>query len=134
MKMRVFLQNKLWRDKAVALTEKDGSKVHYRCLDNVEFNEILRLKLVEEVDEVVTAQSHDELIAELADVLDVIDTLKTLHGITSEQIATAQAKKYAERGNFDNRMFVEKTEHRDGSYGASYCLAQPKKYLEITKE
>ncbi len=134
MKMRVFLQNKLWRDKAVITTEQDGSKVHYRCLDDIEFNEKLRLKLVEEADEVVTAQSHDELITELADVLDVIDALKSLHGITSEQIANAQAKKYAERGNFDKRMFVEKTEHRDGSYGASYCLAQPEKYLEITSD
>ena len=41
-KMRKFVQNKLWRDKANEILEKHhGSIVHWRRLDDKEFNEQL---------------------------------------------------------------------------------------------
>lgn len=134
MKMRTFYQNKLWRDKAVEKMEKHGSVMHWRRLDDVQYNQQLLLKLVEEAQEVVEAQSGHELVEELADVLDVVDALLVLHDITSEQIAQAQAARYQERGGFSNRVFVEKAEYPEGSFGVEYCLAQPQKYPEIIEE
>lgn len=48
MDRRAFLQNKLWRDRAVELMEQTGSVIYYKRLDDGEFEEQLRLKMLEE--------------------------------------------------------------------------------------
>lgn len=129
--MRTFLQNKLWRDKLVDIRESEGSCITWRYLSDTEFDEKLRVKLTEETEEVVTAKSRHELIIELADVFEVIDALAKLHGISKEEIISAQLKKRDERGGFEGRKFVETAKHPIGSFADGYCLADPKKYPEI---
>ncbi len=131
MTMRVFKQQKMWRDKMVATRESEGSKFQRRRLDDREFDEQLRIKLIEEADEVRCASSRTELIEELADVLEVIDALCGVHGLTHQEIAEVKAKKHALRGGFDERIFVEIVEHPVGSHGEKYCLANAEKYPEI---
>lgn len=134
-KRRTFFQNKLWRDKLVdIMQEKHNSRINWRYLSDEEFNQELRLKLAEETQEVIVAQSRDELVAELADVFEVIDSLTKLHNISQEEIVTAQTKKRDERGGFEGRKFVETAEHLPGSFGEKYCLADPTKYPEIISE
>lgn len=130
-KTRLFRSNKLWRDKTPARIAPEGAKVYSRKLDDAEFNLQLRNKLLEEAEEVHTAQTRQELISEIADVFEVIDTLAQLHGITKDEIYAFQAQKREERGGFEGRLFVEKSEHPVGSRGERYCLANPKKYPEI---
>jgi predicted house-cleaning noncanonical NTP pyrophosphatase (MazG superfamily) len=130
--MRTFLQKKLWRDKMVDLvTQRDGAKIHWRQLDDQEFDQQIRVKLLEEAEEVATAQSRAKLIDELADLYEVIDSLITVNKISVEEIVAEQARKQNERGSFANRTFVEKSQHPIGSFGEKYCLADPKKYPEI---
>ena len=130
--MRIFLQNKLWRDNAVDMMEKNhGSKINWRYLNNDEFNQELRLKLLEEAEEVATTQSRDQLIGELADLYEVIDSLIAINAINIKEIITEQTRKRNERGGFTERRFVETAEHPIGSFGEQYCLADPKKYPEI---
>lgn len=130
--MRKFLQNKLWRDKAVSMMEQNhGSRIHWRRLDDQEFDKNIRIKLLEEAEEVAVAKSRSELIAELADVFEVIDALAELHKISREEILAVQTKKRDERGGFADRMFVEIAEHPAGSFGEKYCLADPLKYPEV---
>lgn len=129
--MRKFKQHKLWRDKAVDIMERHGSVIHWRQLSDQEFDKELRGKLLEEAQEVVVAKNRTELINELADVFEVIDALAMVHGITRTEINAAQAKKYQERGGFEERRFVEVAEHPEGSFGEQYCLADPEKYPEI---
>ena len=131
MSMRKFQQNKLWRDKAVTNIESWGSVVHYRRLDDAEYNEQLRLKLLEEADEVAKAKDRKALIAELADVFEVIDTLCKLHGISKEELLAVQTAKREERGGFYERLFVTVAEHKVGGPGEKYCLADPEKYPEV---
>ncbi len=108
-----------------------GSIIHWRCLDDKEYDEQLRVKLVEETEEVVVAKDIDELKAEITDVYEVLDTLMSLHGISKEEVLAIQARKRHERGSFEERMFVEVAEHLVGSYGEKYCLADLVKYPEI---
>ncbi len=131
--MRLFQQNKLWRDKAVALMEQHGSIMHWYRLSDIEFNEQLRLKLIEETEEVVHAQTAETLKAELADVLEVIDALCALHNIEKSEVIALQEKKRASRGGFTERKFITIAEHPEGTFGEQYCLADPTKYPEITK-
>ena len=130
--MRKFKQDKLWRDKLVDVIErKYGSKVHWRTLNDIEFDKELRIKLLEEVQEVTCAKDKIELVNELADVYEVIETLAHLHNISKEEIFVTQREKREERGGFAERKFVEIAEHPVGSFGEKYCLADPKKYPEI---
>lgn len=133
--MRIFKQNKLWRDKMIEIMEQNhGSKVHWRQLSDKEFDEQIRIKLIEEAQEVVAAKDRKELIAELADLYEVIETLAELHGINKDDITLIQTQKKQERGGFTQRRFVETAEHPEGSFGEHYCLADPQKYPEIIKE
>ena len=130
--MRMFRQNKLWRDKLIEIMEQNyGSRIHWRLLDDAEFDREIRAKLKEEADEVATANNHKALVEELADLYEVIDTLSALHGVTKDQIIAAQTKKREARGGFISRKFVEVAEHPVGSFGEKYCLADPEKYPEI---
>lgn len=130
-KMRVFKQEKLWRDKAPELMHKHGSIIHIKELNDNEFDHELRVKLLEEAEEVKAAQTTDTLVQELADLYEVIDTLAQLHGITKETIVAAQEKKRNDRGGFIGRTYVTVAEHPEGSFGVEYCLADPEKYPEI---
>ena len=131
MKRRSFLQNKLWRDKAVEMLEATGSVIHWRRLEDEEYREELKLKLLEEASEVASAKTKEEIKAELADLLEVIECICRVEGLSMEEIALAKEKKQAERGGFNQRKYVTIAEHVDASFGAEYCLATPEKYPEI---
>jgi predicted house-cleaning noncanonical NTP pyrophosphatase (MazG superfamily) len=130
--MRTFLQNKLWRDNAIDMMEQNhGSKITWRALSDQEFDQQLRIKLLEETEEVASAQSRNKLIEELADLYEVIDSLISVNDITSGEIIMEQMRKRNERGSFVGRRFVETAQHPIGSFGEAYCLADPQKYPEI---
>lgn len=131
MKMRTFKQEKLWRDKLPDKMVKMGSVIHIKQLDDGEYDHQLRVKFIEEAEEVKVAKSRKELMEELADVLEVIDSLCALHNLSRSEIEMVQEKKRAERGGFLERKFVTIAEHPEGSFGEHYCLAQPEKYPEI---
>lgn len=130
-KYRYFVQNKLWRDKMPREAEKQGSVIHYKKLSDLEFDQELKLKLLEEAKEVKNTTSQQELIGELADVYEVVETLCALHNIDIHEIITTQMQKRAERGGFMERKYVTIAEHPDQSPLAQYCLADPQKYPEI---
>lgn len=130
-KMRTFKQEKLWRDKMPALLQKHGSHIHIKPLNDSEFNHELRIKLLEEAEEVKAARTRENLVEELADLYEVIDTLADLHEITKAEIIAAQEKKRNEKGGFAGRTFVTIAEHPADSLGEKYCLADPEKYPEI---
>ena len=131
MKRRAFLQNKLWRDKAVDLMEAQHSIIHQQCLTNAEYDYQLRQKLLEEAKEVCTSKSKQEMMQELADLLEVIEAISVINEICPEEIKAFQVKKKAEKGGFEGRKFVTIAEHLEGSFGEKYCLADPEKYPEI---
>ncbi len=131
MKMRKFVQNKLWRDKALEMLQATGSIIQTKELDDAQFAAQLRVKLLEEALEVQTATTQEELMSEIGDVLEVLDTIMRLHNLSSQDIATMQQAKRELRGGFNDRIFVTVVEHVEGSFGANYCLQDPEKYPEI---
>lgn len=131
MKYRKFTQNKLWRDKLVELMNQNQSKIHYKELNNQEFIEQLKIKLLEEAQEVCDTNTKENLIEELADMLEVISAFCTVQNITFQDIINIKNKKYNERGGFEGRKFVTIAEHPVGSFGEKYCLNNQEKYPEI---
>ncbi len=132
MKFKKFKSNKLWRDKIVEKMEKDAcNKIHWKKLDDAEFEEQLKLKLIEEAQEVHNTKTKEHLIEELADVLEVMNAICELNKIEFKEIIEAQNKKFLERGGYKERKFVTVVEFKQGSEGEKYCLADPEKYPEI---
>jgi predicted house-cleaning noncanonical NTP pyrophosphatase (MazG superfamily) len=131
MKLRKFKQNKLWRDKAVDRLEQTGSKIHWGRLDADKFEKQLKIKLMEEAEEVCRAKTKESVLEELADILEVVTSFCELHEVTLQDITDLQQKKHQERGGFQGRKFVTVAEHPIGSFGEKYCLNDPEKYPEI---
>lgn len=133
MKLRAFKQNKLWRDKAIDMLEAQGSVIHWQRLDDHEFMQELKTKLLEEAHEVADALDTKGVQQELADVLEVVKAVCVAIGCSYEDIVALQEKKKHERGGFDGRRFVTVAEHPEGSLGEKYCLNDPHKYPEVVE-
>jgi len=133
MTFRKFKQDKLWRDNAVDMLEKQGSKIHWTKLTDSEFSTQLKTKFMEEALEVCNANTEKQLLEEFADILEVISSMCEVHKFTFQDILDVQEKKHHERGGFNGRKFVKFAEHPKDSFGEKYCLADPEKYPEIVE-
>lgn len=103
------IYDKLVRDKIPEIITKSGRKANYRILNDAEYKRYLFKKLLEEVIEVVYAQTDDEQLDELADVEEVLEAIyKTNNGYSS--LATRKNRKKLERGGFDKRYYLESVE------------------------
>ena len=103
--MKIF--RKLIRDRIPEIIEQDGKKPVTRVLDDAEFLIALENKLLEEVQEMRQGKNKK---MEIADIYEVLDALIQAYGFSKEEISAIQKKKREERGGFDKRLFLEKTE------------------------
>jgi predicted house-cleaning noncanonical NTP pyrophosphatase (MazG superfamily) len=84
--------NKLVRDKIPEIIRNSGNQCEISVLNDAEYIEALRQKLVEEAKEVAIAKPK-ELAQELADVMEVMDALIAATGIEREIIIAKQKQK-----------------------------------------
>jgi predicted house-cleaning noncanonical NTP pyrophosphatase (MazG superfamily) len=106
--MRVA-HHKLVRDQIPAIITADGGQPVTRVLDDAGYEAALRAKLLEEAHE-APAAPDGELASELADVLEVLKALAVAHYLSWEDVVSEATRKRAERGGFDNRIFLEYVE------------------------
>ncbi len=102
--------NKLVRDHIPAIIQQHGDISETEIMTEVEFQQALRQKLVEEAQEVIQANSQYEIIKELADLHEVIDTLMQHSDITMDMIKAEQERRCSERGGFTQRTKLLWTE------------------------
>ena len=102
--MKIY--NKLVRDKIPELIESDGKKCVTHILSEKEYIAALETKLDEEIAEHRT----DKNLEEMADVLEVLRAICIARGYTLEELEQLRAKKAAERGGFEERIFLEYVE------------------------
>jgi len=122
-----FKVGKLIRDRLPAIMRAQGLAVFDRRLDDGEFLDALKDKLLEEAAEVREA-SAAEIAGELADVIEVARALADAHGIAWNEVEAKRLAKRAERGGFDERAFNAAVEAQDGLPAAEYYLARPRQY------
>jgi predicted house-cleaning noncanonical NTP pyrophosphatase (MazG superfamily) len=106
--MRVT-HHKLVRDQIPAIITAGGSQPVTRVLDDAGYEAALRAKLLEEAHE-AQAAPDGELASELADVLEVLRALAVAHDMSWEDVVSEAGRKRAERGGFDDRIFLEYVE------------------------
>jgi predicted house-cleaning noncanonical NTP pyrophosphatase (MazG superfamily) len=96
-------KGKLVRDKIPQIIRAQGGEPIVRIAEAVEYRELLRAKLAEEVHEVLAADDADAP-GELADVLEVVLALAADLGMNGRQLESLRAAKAAERGGFADRI------------------------------
>ena len=102
--MKIY--NKLVRDKISEIIEADGKICATHILSEEEYIAAHEAKLNEEVAEYQT----DKNLEEMADILEVLQSICVARGYTLEELEVVRAKKTAEKGGFEERIFLEYVE------------------------
>ena len=100
--------NKLVRDRIPAIIAADGDVAKTKTLNNEEFIDALKEKLLEEIVELMAAEG-DEIANEAADVIEVVMAFCTANGIRPQDVDRARKTKLAQRGGFEERVFLIET-------------------------
>jgi predicted house-cleaning noncanonical NTP pyrophosphatase (MazG superfamily) len=95
--------NKLVRDCVPELLQKQKVEHEIVEMDQDEYCQALRQKIIEEAQEAAGASEVD-LITELADLWEVIDATMTAYGIQRDQVLACQMQRRMERGAFNRKL------------------------------
>lgn len=102
-----MIYNKLVRDRIPEIIEKSGKQPIYRVLDGEELKKALKAKLVEETQELVNAETKEQMIEEMADVLAVLNAMRKVFGIEYADVQTMRHCKAIDKGAFFNGIYLE---------------------------
>ncbi len=102
--MKVY--QKLVRDRIPEICTKNGQKANISVLDEVSYQQALRKKLVEEVNEYLQSGETEEL----ADIAEVIDALAKSAGSSFQTVLSIKEVKAAKNGKFEKRLFLDSVE------------------------
>ena len=96
-----MINEKLVRDKiAEFVLNQRGEVLNIRIASPEEYMQMLKNKLVEESQEVLEANTKEELAEELADLLEVMRSLAQREGIVDMLFSKREAK-FSEKGGFE---------------------------------
>lgn len=101
---------KLVRDKIPILIKKSGKRAITKKITKPEFKHYLKIKLKEEIDEILKTNSKSDITERIADILEVIEYLSREYRIKKPQISKIRKRKLQTKGKFDKRKFLVLTE------------------------
>ncbi|SEA23580.1 Predicted house-cleaning noncanonical NTP pyrophosphatase, all-alpha NTP-PPase (MazG) superfamily [Thalassobacillus cyri] len=104
------LYNKLVRDKIPLIIESNGKQYNARTLNEKDYRQALKSKLVEETEEYLQAEKDSEAIEELADILEVIKNIAAMHKSDIGEVENVREKKEKECGSFQDRILLIEVE------------------------
>ncbi len=138
---KTFKFDKIIRDKSYDDMVKNGAKVSiYKIKNQAHLAECFKKKLLEEIDEVIEADSKDNLVEELADCFEVLRGFASALNISCNDIETVRKQKYQKKGGFEKAIMVESVTVSANytpldfyKYFTSYCENKPEKYPQIAK-
>lgn len=103
--------NKLVRDQIPDIIASEGRQFAVEVMGDGEYQQALRMKLVEEAEEVAEA-ADDNLISELADLYEVIDAILSANQLDETEIFRVQQERNSKRGGFQKRLKLLWTDQR----------------------
>ncbi len=103
--MKRYYHKKLIRDNIPEIIDSKGDYYESRILRTREYRKLLREKLVEEAQELVSA-SKKELLKELSDVLQLVKSIAEFEGISFKEIEAKRKEREKKRGAFKKRIFL----------------------------
>lgn len=105
--MKITKYEKLIRDCIPKIIESNGKEGVFNELDDAQYLEELKNKLIEESLEVQKAITRTELVEELADVLEVFEALQKALQIDTNEIEIIKNKKAKKNGRFEKKLFLQ---------------------------
>ncbi len=105
--------NTLVRDRIPDLIAESGGRAETRVLNQQEFLQALKAKLVEEAEAAAHSVSPLELALEIGDVLEVVDALIHAEGFQHAEIDAYRHERAASRGTFKRRLMLLQTHTPD---------------------
>ena len=102
--------NKLIRDRIPETLEQSGKKFTVETLNHDRYILELKKKLNDEIVEYQDAATNEEALEELADMLEVIYSLTAVHKSSVEELEKIRANKAAERGSFEDKLYLSEVE------------------------
>ncbi len=99
--------NKLVRDKIPEIIAQNGGNPTTVTLEESLYQSALSDKLHEEITELETATTKQDITAEIADIVEVLEALALTHNVSFEQILKEKEEKREKRGGFTKRIFLE---------------------------
>lgn len=104
------LYNKLVRDKIPLIIESSDKQYKAMTLNEKDYRQALKSKLVEETEEYLRAEEDSEAIEELADILELIKHLSAIHKSDMGEVENFREIKEKERGSFQDRILLIEVE------------------------
>ena len=129
--MPTFIFNKLVRDKLRDEYIRLNQKAVYRELSKSEQSKELANKIIEEIKEIPTDGSKEEIMAELADAEQALDDFMQLHGISLTDVRAVQKKKFDKKGGFTGAAFVTTLELQVDDEWVKYYRSAPDVFIEV---
>tara|TARA_Y100000593_G_C4066680_1_gene217081 strand:- start:52 stop:363 length:312 start_codon:yes stop_codon:yes gene_type:complete len=102
--MKVY--NKLVRDRITFIMSAEGKKFKAHHATEEEYEEKLKEKLLEEVNEFI----ENPCIEELADIFEVFSAIVDMMGYPQEDLIECMNAKAEEKGAFENKIILESVE------------------------
>lgn len=99
------MNEKLVRDNIPDLDRRRESAGRFRTAQAQEMPGLLRRKLAEEVDELLTAEPGD-VLEEIGDVMEVLYAIAELNGHTRKSVDFTRSRKAFHKGVFANRVVM----------------------------
>lgn len=106
---RPLIYNKLVRDLIPDRIAQSGKSFTSSVLNNPDFAEALRHKIIEEGHELFQAATRDEIINESADLLELLDAILAHHGIDWVEVFAKKAAKREDAGAFSKQLMLHAT-------------------------
>lgn len=127
---KIFICNKIIRDKDVSLFQERGIEPETRILHRDEIVPFLKKKIKEEAQEACEAQTPEGTLNEMVDVYEAGMALCHALGISKEAFWALYKEKHDRKGGFDQNIclctLTMSTEHPE----IHHYLSQPGKYPE----
>ena len=102
------IYNKLVRDNIPDIIKSNNGEPYYRVLNDEEYWDYLLRKDTEELEEVRSALSPQEIKKELADKLELIIAMAEFNGFCLYDILEEANRKKGKNGGFQKRLLLEK--------------------------
>lgn len=101
--MKAIKYGKLVRDRIPEIIRQQGGVPITHRADDAEYEQKLKEKLQEEVEEFLGKGT----VEELADILEVIEAFCTFQGIDRGELEQLRRQKASERGSFQRRVILD---------------------------
>ncbi len=128
-----FFMNKIVRDN-IDWSREPGIFSEIVDLTPEEKVHHLKKKLLEEAEEVLEAETREDLVEEIADVYEVLDALMQKADINLQEVMRVKEEKKKRKGGFDVCHFAVWGAAPETDSFVAQARKQPEKYIEVPFE